>query len=180
MQIYTCHQTLLFNTKSQRITYQINKKQELKKQRAIERLKIYHFDQLEALREQFAKNVIPSKLPGSEKKHFLEVTPQETYLEEKLSDILQLLEDISTVNKENENTTIPALFTIKEMERPAPSEEEVERLRLKKEFKEDYEKVLMESFLEQEKNIEAEYNAVLSVFKQNKENEQPYATIDSY
>lgn len=161
-----------------KITYQIKKKQDLKKQRTIERLKTYHFDQLEQLRERYAKSVIPSKLPKSDQKHYLEVTPPETFLSEKLPDIVKLLEDINTLEKDKENTSsiISTLFAEEAEKRPAPSEEEVERLKLKREFQLDYETVLLESFVKQESDIEKQFNIILDVIKQNKENEQPYTT----
>lgn len=112
-----------------KVAYQIKKKQELKKQRAIERLRVYHYEQLEELRERFSKAVFANKLPEYKPKDLLEYIPADTYLQDNLQDIITLIQDIDSnaaLNNDNSNST------------PSWTEKEIEERKLKQEFKQDY------------------------------------------
>lgn len=78
---------------SPKIIYQMNKNQELKKHRAIERLRAYHFEQLADRRKIFSSCVVREQLP---RQHFgsLDAVSSPDHLKEILPDLLKLLDDI--------------------------------------------------------------------------------------
>jgi hypothetical protein len=116
-----------------KISYQIKKKQELKKIRAIERLKQYHFEELEELREKFSKAVIPSKLPDYNKhQNLFEYIPADKYLQDNLQELTSLIQDIDKIKSNEENVTLYTPNTV------TLTEEEQKEIKLKAEFKEDY------------------------------------------
>lgn len=74
----------------------MNKKQELKKLRAIERLKAYHFEQLAEYRKRFSSLVARDHLP-KQHQEVLEFVDSATHLKEILPDILKLFDDIDKI-----------------------------------------------------------------------------------
>ncbi|GAA5800872.1 hypothetical protein HPULCUR_006311 [Helicostylum pulchrum] len=84
---------------SHKIQSQVNKSQELKKQRAIERLKVVHLENLCNFRNAFASLIARDQLPN-QRKEYLEFISSDTCLKDNLSDILKLVNDIDTIQRD--------------------------------------------------------------------------------
>ena len=121
-----------------RVLYQKNKRLELKRLRAIERLKIYQFESLNELRERFAKSVLKDKLPGNKNKQFIETLQNTDYLNENLDAIHTLINDIDKLQ-----TDKSVLETIQaDQTKVVLTAEQEEKKKLSDEFKHDYQEVL--------------------------------------
>lgn len=123
---------------SHKVRSQVNRNQELKKQRAIERLKAVHLENLCNFRKTFASLIARDQLPNQHAE-YLEFVSSDTSLKDNLSDILKLVEGIDTIQQDASATAdVVKSLQVKE----TTSKEMRQELYLKEQVRVKYAQVL--------------------------------------
>ncbi|GAA5816195.1 hypothetical protein MFLAVUS_009721 [Mucor flavus] len=150
---------------SHKVRSQANKNQELKKQRAIERLKAVHLENLRNFRKTFASLIARDQLPNQHAE-YLEFVSSDTSLKDNLSDILKLVEDIDTI-QQNASATADVVKSLQVKE--TTSKEMRQELYLKEQVRVKYAQVLEvrvdEQFNNQQHQITSQYYKLLYLIK---------------
>ncbi|KAI8088184.1 hypothetical protein BDF21DRAFT_491265 [Thamnidium elegans] len=139
---------------------QINKNQELKKQRAIARLKAVHLENLCNFRKTFAGLIVRDQLPNQHKE-YLEFVSSDTCLKENLSDILELIGDIDKIKQDESAADIVQSLQVKD----TTTKEMQQELYLKEQVRVKYAQVLEEQFNNQQHQITSQYYKLLYLLK---------------
>ncbi|KAI7892050.1 uncharacterized protein EV154DRAFT_601993 [Mucor mucedo] len=142
---------------SPKVSYQMHKIKELRKQRAVERLKAYHFEQCADRRQQLAQCVVREELPNQHQEVY-EKVDSASHLKEVIPDILQLLDDIQRLKEGS--------LTVDAFRQPEPTEEDLQakqKRAIREKVKQSYSDCIDEKVNEQQHNLKQLYNHRLSL-----------------